>query len=320
MNRNIKPMLSAHDLVEKLKTQKGIKFENMSEQEAEDYFLNVNNYLRTASYRKNFSKYECGTNRGKYINLDFACLKDLSSIDFHLREIILKICIDIEHDLKIQLLKDIESHGLDGYSIVDNFLEENYFIINEIASKRTSAYTADLIDKYFVFVRDAAGKRIVDSYDCPIWVLVEILSFGEFIKLYEFYYKSVEGPIDPKLLHSVKSLRNACAHNNCLIYDLHTGNSKASSLIKREISRIEGLSKDSRKKRLSSRFIMEFVTLLYVHKKVTSCKIRTKRAQELLDLFENRMKRHQDYYKDNDLLMSSYKFLYTIIKSWYTGV
>ena len=313
-------MLSAHDLVEKLKTQKGIRFEKMSEQEAEDYFLNVNNYLRTASYRKNFSKYECGDNRGKYINLDFAYLKDLSSIDFHLREIILKICIDIEHDLKIQLLKEIENHGLDGYSIVDDFLKENDFIVKEIAKKRTSAYTADLVDKYFEFEFDEEEKRIVKNYDCPIWVLVEILSFGEFIKLYDFYYNSVEGSVDPKLLSSVKSLRNACAHNNCLIYDLHAGNSKASSLINREISKIDGISKDSRKKKLSSRFIMEFVTLLYVHKTVTTYKIQAKRANELLELFEIRMKRHQDYYKSNDLLISSYKFMYAIIKSWYTDV
>ncbi len=312
-------MLLAHDLVEKLKNQKGIRFEKMSEKEAEEYLLDVNNYLRTASYRKNFSKYERGEHIGKYINLDFAYLTDLSSIDFHLREIILKICIDIEHDIKIRMLKDIENLDLDGYTIVDDFLTENDYVIKEIATKRSSAYTADLIDKYFKFDTDSEGKKIVKSYDCPIWVLVEILSFGEFIKLYEFYYKDkTSEPIEKKLLRSIKSLRNACAHNNCLIYDLHSGTSKASSIINREVSQIEGISKDSRKKKLSSRFIMEFVTVLYVHKTVTSKKIQRRRADELIELFENRMKKHEEFYSENDLIKSSYKFLYLVIKSWYT--
>lgn len=320
MNRIDKPMLSAHDLVEKLKDQKGIQFVKMSEPEAEDYLLNVNNYMRTASYRRNFLKYECGENRGKYINLDFAYLKDLSSIDFHLREIILKICIDIEHDLKIRLLKDVENKDLGGYSVVDGFLKDNEYIIDGIANKRASAYTADLIDKYFVFDVNSEGKRIVKSYDCPIWVLVEIVSFGEFIRLFEFYYKDGEAPIELKLLGAVKSLRNACAHNNCLIYNLHGGNSKASGLINIEVSKIEGISKDSRKKKLSSRFIMEFVTVLYVHKMVASKKNKRKRAKELVNLFENRMRKHEDYYKENDLLKSSYRFTYRIIKNWYPGI
>ena len=37
-------------------------------QEAIDYISKVNNYLRTASYRKNYRK----NHQGKYINLDFA--------------------------------------------------------------------------------------------------------------------------------------------------------------------------------------------------------------------------------------------------------
>ena len=321
MNRQNKPMLSAHDLVDKLKNQKGIKFEKTSEQEAENYLLEVNNYLRTASYRKNFPKYECGPNRGKYINLDFAVLKDLSSIDFHLREIILKICIDIEHDLKIRMLKDIEGRDLKGYSLVDNFLKDNDYIISGITNKRASAYTADLIDKYFDFEVNSEGKKVVKTYDCPVWVLLEIVSFGEFIKLYEFYYNDIDdAPVDYKLLSAVKSLRNACAHNNCLIYNLHSGNSKASALINREISKIEGISKDSRIKRLSTRFILEFVTVLYVHKMVTSQKIQKKRAKELVNLYEVRMRKNVEYYEKNDLLISCYKFTYKIIKNWYPEI
>lgn len=82
----------------------------MSETEAAEYLSKRNNYMRTASYRKNYAKHETGTQVGKYINLDFAYLAELSNIDFYLREHLLKMCIDIEHALKVALLTEIEQN------------------------------------------------------------------------------------------------------------------------------------------------------------------------------------------------------------------
>ena len=69
---------------------------------------NVNNYLRTASYRKNYQKYRNGIHKGKYIDLDFSYLQELSTTDMHFRFIVSKMCLDIEHDLKVKMLKDIK--------------------------------------------------------------------------------------------------------------------------------------------------------------------------------------------------------------------
>lgn len=102
-NRSEKPKHSAQELVCKMRDEKGIVFSLISEKEAEHYLSDINNFLRIASYRKNYEKNQAGKNKGKYRNLDFAYLVDLSSVDMHLRYMILKMTIDIEHALKVRL-------------------------------------------------------------------------------------------------------------------------------------------------------------------------------------------------------------------------
>ena len=128
-NRSNKPKLTVQQLVSKMKNEKGISFNYISETDAENYLLNVNNYLRTAAYRKNYQKHTKGVNKGKYIGLDFAYLQELSTIDMHFRFIVSKMCLDIEHALKVQMIKDIECDpSTDGYDIVDHFLSQNAYI------------------------------------------------------------------------------------------------------------------------------------------------------------------------------------------------
>ena len=66
-NKHHKPKQTAQELVEKMNIEKGIAFKYISKKDAESYLIDVNNYLRTASYRKNFQKYLKGNNAGKYI-------------------------------------------------------------------------------------------------------------------------------------------------------------------------------------------------------------------------------------------------------------
>ena len=112
-NKTDKPKQTALQLVMKMKNEKGIQFKYTSESKAENYLANVNNYLRTAAYRKNYQKHTKGINNGKYIGLDFAYLQELSTIDMHFRFIVSKMSLDIEHDLKVQMLKNIEKRGVD---------------------------------------------------------------------------------------------------------------------------------------------------------------------------------------------------------------
>lgn len=234
MNRTDKPKMTSKALVDKLRDEKGVSFKYVTEDNAEKYLAKINNYLRTASYRKNYQKYLNGPSKGKYIDLDFAYLQELSTVDMHLRNLVTKMCIDIEHDLKVLLLENLENDsGEDGYDIVDNFLSNNPYIVGKIEAASASPFTGNLINKYFTIQRvynpqKGKSENKITAFDCPAWVLMELLSFGDFIRFYEYYY-GLKGsiPVDISMINLVKSLRNGCAHNNCIIADLNPGSSTA---------------------------------------------------------------------------------------------
>lgn len=85
MNRTDKPKMTSKALVDKLRDEKGVSFKYVTEDNAEKYLAQINNYLRTASYRKNYQKYLNGPSKGKYIDLDFAYLQELSTVDMGMR-------------------------------------------------------------------------------------------------------------------------------------------------------------------------------------------------------------------------------------------
>lgn len=321
-NRNDKPKLTSLQLIEKAKNEKGITFKYITEQDAEAYIRLKNNYMRTAAYRKNYQKHTKGTNKDKYIDLDFAYLIEMSTIDMHLRNLITRMCLDIEHAMKVQMIHDVETEeNQDGYTIVEQFLgkNENQYIVKEFGRRSKSPFTGDLIKKYFEITQvenEATGKKesVITRFDCPVWVLVELLSFGDFIRFYEFYYTTVsKAHISIRICNLVKSLRNGCAHNNCIICDLSHGTSKAPVEIKHAVARISGLGKDMRAKKLSSRPILEFTCVLYMYGKVVSKQIKDHRVRELKELFHERMRRNEEYFIKNELIKTSYGFVLSLV-------
>lgn len=326
LNKEAKPKLTAEQLIIKMKS-KGIKFNEISEKSAMDYLRNKNNYMRTAAYRKNYQKYLNGVHAGQYIDLDFSYLKELSTIDMHFRFLVQKMSLDIEHDLKVRLVQDIEKDDTtDGYNIVNNFLLANKNIIHKLESASTSPFTSDLINKYFSVKTELniSGKKensIIRFDDCPAWVLVELLTFGDFIKFYDYYYSSrYFDRISYSSLNIVRSLRNAAAHNNCILADLSHGTSRAPREIYYEIEKIASIGANIRKKKMSCRPMLEFVTLLCVYKKVVSAEVKSHRIMELYDLFFTRMVKNKSYFEHNELIKTNYNFICNVIKSLFPTV
>lgn len=308
-----KPKFSAEQLVAKMKNEKGITFEYMREEDAVDFLKRKNNYYRLAAYRKNYDKRLNGENKGTYIGLDFAYLVDLSIIDMHLRNMIFQMCLDVEHDLKVQLLNDITMDSdEDGYDIVVSFINDNEFLKEEIFKKRYSTYVGDLINKFFTFEthKNANNKDVIDDVDirCPIWAFVEIISFGTFINLYDYYY-DLNAPVQKQLLNPIKCLRNACAHNNCIINNLRRGSTRPTRRVSQFVSLVPNVSADTRRKYLSSQPVFEFCSLLLVYDRIVSENVKKHRYEELSTLINVRMTKHSDYYSNQQLLSSAYDFI-----------
>ena len=325
-NITSKPKLTSKQLIQKMKNDKGIKFNLISEAEAEKYLLNSNNYLRTASYRKNYQKYTNGNNKGKYINLDFAYLKELSAIDFHFRSLVSKMCIDIEHDLKVKMLKEIENNvSIDGYGIVDTFLKSNQKIVGKLEGTINSPFTGDLIQKYFTIsstVNPKTGRTIysITSYsDCPVWVLFELITFGDLIIFFEYYktHYSTNIKLSKNVLNLVKSLRNASAHNNCIIACLNHKTSGTPAEISQKIASITTINTNQRQKKLSQRPTLEFVALLYAYDSIVSEKVKAKCIEELKSLVFVRMSRNKKFFSNNALIKSSYEFICKVVSDFF---
>ena len=111
-----KEFLSPTEQIERLEGN-GVSFVYISKEDALKYLRYNNNYYKLTAYRKNFDKDESG----KYINLDFAYLKDLAIIDMRLRYMIMRLCLDVEHFEKVKLLDVLKIKGSDGYDVVEEY-------------------------------------------------------------------------------------------------------------------------------------------------------------------------------------------------------
>lgn len=169
-----KQPLSIDELIQHM-NDKGITFHIVSEEAAKNFLENHNYYFKLAAYRGNYTKYPQGYKKGQYQHLEFAYLQELSTIDMHLRYVLLSMCLDIEHQLKLMLLNDIEkSPNENGYSLI-NTIDPHKLMRAKFLKQSPSSYAHDLIEKH---------RSLLDF---PIWAVCEIISFGELITLYRQY-------------------------------------------------------------------------------------------------------------------------------------
>ncbi len=308
----MKPMLSTEELILHMK-EKGITFRETSEEDAKNFLEHNNYYMKLAAYRSNYEKCAEGKRKGKYQNLDFAYLQELSRLDMHLRHLILEMCLDIEHAIKVRLVdlatKDPQE---DGYDIVRRFLAEEggMRVLEGIRRHKSGEYCKDLIAKYYPYF--------------PIWVFVELISFGDLLYFCYFCEKRYNVKIvNSALMNTVRDVRNAAAHSNCLLNKMTERideTKQVNSDISQFISAMPEISKTSRVNNLNYKFTNSFVTLVYVYHTMMPELSKKKRYEEIEEFLEGRAVKHKEYFKTNTKIVGVYNFHKKVIKNLLTNI
>lgn len=290
-------MLKTEQLIDKLKS-KGVTFQRCTVEDAISFLNEHNYYVKVTAYKTNFHKYN-----GKYVGLDFMALKDLSTIDMYLRRWIISASLNVEHSLKVNILKDIQEKNIDEFSIVSEYTTKYPRIIAELDSRRFTAYVKTLLGKY-------------THPNYPIYVFLEVIPFGEFVNFYKYYCSKYHyGGFNYTLLDSIKNIRNAAAHSNCVIHDLTNKDGFYNSYL---ASRLVKLLPDVRKRtiqnRLKNNCVQDFISLLIaVDDVIKSEDLKDHCLQEIKELFDGRMISNKDLYKSSTSVQQMYDFCKEIV-------
>ena len=317
----LRQMMKISEMVPYLKL-KNIKFEECSEEDAEKYLRENNNYYNVTAYKNNFIKYQFGELQGKYIDLDFAYLKDLSIIDYRTRTVLFKMIIDIEHYLKIRILNTIEDIPEEnGYNIVNLYMEKDQQdekqpnrVRDSILKKVSNDYYKKIFSKY-----DLDKDKKLENI--PVWEFLEIITFGELINFFDFFTKTYS--LDDNkyifILKEINKLRNAVAHNSCVLSELDKQDNthRADTLIINYLKEC-GIGKENRNNKLKNSRIRQITYTLYMFNIIVSSEgVKGNVKHEVSKLFYGRIILNRKYYNNNGLLKSIYEYFEKIIEKNY---
>lgn len=320
-----KRWLTPREQVQHLKGQ-GIAFSMMTEAEAEAYLIERNNFFRLRAYRGNFWRIAGGPRDGQYVGLDFGLLVDLATIDMHLRNELLPMTLDVEHFAKMRLLHRMQESQENAFDLVRDFIL-SYEEGNGGAGREGRAdgfSSANPIVRELkrglstVYLQDLVSRR--PGLDFPIWEFLELISFGKFTAFVRFCSKRCHDKELRRLntlLQNVRVLRNACAHNCCIINNFKSGGSKYA--IPPEVSEATariGLSKGQRRTKLKNERLKQIATTLYAHRMLCSPEIISARAKSLA-AFSKRSSRHIEQYPIDSPVRSGLTFIALLIDAWY---
>lgn len=317
----MKQKLSIPEQIKYMEKINNINFDNYSKEKAQLFLFNNNYFFKLKSYAKLFEKINTTENnedKKKYKDLHFESLIELSKLDYYLRRIFFNMTLAIEHSLKIELLNNITRDPTeDGYTFIRNFF-------NKYPQKERSLTNMLSQDNYS---SEIIKKNITNI---AVWNYVEVIDFGTFELLYEFYYenkKIYEKSILIDYLWSVRKVRNACAHNNCLLVSLNKAakikneredtknfkNNRFLSFLSKKISLTKG------EKNLLNSFLLKdlLIVVIVFEEVVKSNEVKKHQIEDLLNLLNSRFIKNKSMFNikkpDDKKLIESYRVFKKII-------
>lgn len=231
-NKNFKTNKEQIDLMK----SRGIKFNSISELEAENIISNIN-YYKFSGYMKNFEISQ------DHYNVQFCKILELYNFDRKFSRIIFEMIEKIEISFKTNLAYYIsettKNSGPFGY--LDTLQWKDYSFYNKKTQKNEIKKPHDILKDKLEFkkkiteytARNTKGcimkyfHKYKDEHFIPLWILVEVIDFGMATMMYEDSKKNIQTKVSNKLnislnndlnyyLKSLKLIRNTVAHNGIL--------------------------------------------------------------------------------------------------------
>ncbi|MDF7663854.1 Abi family protein [Bifidobacterium sp. ESL0763] len=202
-----KPIIDVDAQIEVLRSH-GVAFRRCSVESAKEFLKYHTYFFKLKAFDKEFHK----NARGIYDNLDFADLKELSTLDYQIRRFVLMRSGEIEHAMKTRFNLLLMGTAMDGYELTEAFeaSEKHFYRIRFHTpfslhnAMNKNGYNQWMIEKY--------------SSHIPPWVVWETCPFYLNIAFYRYFLKkSRYNDIIFTTLDGVRHLRNAAAHHNCLL-------------------------------------------------------------------------------------------------------
>lgn len=156
-----------------------MKFNIIRKENAIEILHDLNYYYKLTVYKKNFKQDE----DGKRKNIEFSYMVDIANIDTQLRYILLHFSLDVEQALKTYIITAItENPDTDGFDIVDRFFQSMRDQGKDVSKEKVLERLKN--KKHYQYALYQANHEKIAA-----WVLVEILSFGEFLQFFKYYFE-----------------------------------------------------------------------------------------------------------------------------------
>ncbi len=312
-NKDGKPKLDPEGQIAFLRG-KGVTFERMDEADAMHY-LSRESYLFSAyAYRTLFPKRVGGTHDGEYANLDFRDLVDLERLDRELRAALLPLALDAEHLAKARVLDEVARRpDEDGHSIVRDYMaslspSERSRRAAEISRLRRDEYSGDLQRHY--------------PAEMPIWVLLELSSFGTVADVYRFCADRWDDrPMlrEHYFLRSAKGVRNACAHSSAIIngFGAASHDARPAPDALTVALRDAGFSKRSRASRMRNPRLQQIASLLLLHRRMAEGTALADEASAELRTLASDIRSALSVTRPDAAAEASMEFLAELVDRWF---
>lgn len=225
-----KPFRSIDELVELVIDQRGLECSDKIQFAS---FLKRVNYYRFSGYARQFQKDPSYGDNHFNEGASFHTIKEIMELDARLRSLLLSQLGVVEIAVRALYAHELGAvHGADAFYLDErNYLDLNNKpsqivegILNDLSRSR-SRMVAHYVDQSAS--AENGSLRLERYRNVPIWVAIEVLSFGRISNMLEYFAdiepaKKVAGELSVQwgpfgsVMHSFSVLRNLCAHHQQL--------------------------------------------------------------------------------------------------------